>query len=215
MDKVMHHPMPITYRRPAEQRHAVQFTKNNVGTLIQALVHLDVIENLTLGEEAIDPGFGRRERVTKPCLTIQPKKAFYKQYPHRFVDGNDGEVHIFENEYLVLLGGGDFLVMSEQEFEATCQWGMDDPEQLPNGGHVTTTASIPMEEYAQSHEILADRRREEPRTASVEEEPMPASEEDMAAFSDEEALPVPCEEREEQPRAKRLAKRNRSINPRS
>lgn len=215
MDKVMHHPMPITYRRPIEQRHAVQFTKNNVGTVIQALVHLDVIETLQLGEEPIDPGFGRRERVTKPCITIQPKKAFYQQCPHRFVDGNDGEVYIFENEYLVLLGGGDFLVMSEQEFETTCRWGVDEPEQLPNGGKVTTTEGIRMEEYAQSHEIPADRPLKEPATGTMTEEPLPASEEDMAAFTTEEAEPAPCEEREEQPRVKRLAKRNRSIDPRS
>ncbi|UCW44009.1 hypothetical protein [Vibrio phage F23s1] len=206
MDNVMLHPMPITYRRPEQQRHAVQLTKNNVGTVIQALVHLDVLENLVMGEETTDPGFGRRERVTKPCITFTPKKAFYKQFPDRYSSIDDGEVAIFEDEYLVLFGNGDFQVMSPQEFEATYKWGQDEPAPLspcpaPERGDLV---GVDMS-------IAGDRECAEPRVASLEPEVAIAVESDLEDLAEPIAEPEEygVEEREESPRAKRVAKRNR------
>ncbi|QEP53381.1 hypothetical protein HCMJ_13 [Vibrio phage vB_VpaS_HCMJ] len=202
MDNVMLHPMPITYRRPEQQRHAVQLTKNNVGTVIQALVHLDVLENLVMGEETTDPGFGRRERVTKPCITFTPKKAFYKQFPDRYNSIDDGEVAIFEDEYLVLFGNGDFQVMSAQEFEATYKWGQDEPAPL-------SPCAAPAQDDLAS--IAGDREFSEPRVAALEPEVAIAVEEEMEDLAEpiEEPEEYGIEEREESPRAKRMAKRNR------
>ncbi|QAY01801.1 hypothetical protein ValLY3_80 [Vibrio phage ValLY_3] len=202
MDNVMPHPMPITYRRPEKQRHAVQLTKNNVGTVIQALVHLDVLENLVMGEETTDPGFGRRERVTKPCITFTPKKAFYKQFPDRYNSIDDGEVAIFEDEYLVLFGNGDFQVMSAQEFEATYKWGQDEPAPL-------SPCAAPAQDDLAA--IAGDREFSEPRVAALEPEVAIAVEEEMEDLAEpiEEPEEYGIEEREESPRAKRMAKRNR------
>lgn len=202
MDNVMPHPMPITYSRPEHQRHAIQFTKNNVGALIQALIHLDIVETLGLGEEASDAGFGRRERVVKPCLSVELRDSFFEQFPHRANTYEENEFSIFEGEFLVLLGAGDFLVMSEQEFNSTYKWGQDEPAKL-------APCATPAQDDLAA--IAGDREFSEPRVAALEPEVAIAVEEALEDIAEPIAEPEEygIEERDESPRAKRMAKRNR------
>ncbi|AFV81242.1 hypothetical protein F862_gp004 [Vibrio phage vB_VpaS_MAR10] len=198
---------PVTYKRPEHQRYGVQFTKRTVGTVIQSLINLDAVETLSLGEEAVDPGYGRRERVTKPCITVHPREEFFQNFPHRYDPEGESEIYIFEDEYLVLLGDGDFVVLSAQEFESTYKYG-EDREMIQ------AVASQPPVVTDESLGLAPDRERQEAVEVAIQRGelyPEPEAEELPGV---EERDPNE-EERTKPPRAKKMAtRRTRGVDPR-